>query len=368
MKKYLSSLLCLLLGFTVFTACNNNDNYLPDREHSVVADGVFIVNEGSYYSQINGTIDYLNYSTNAVNRSVFKNANGRSLGGTPNSAVICNHEIYIACTDENRVEVMNDSTFSSVAQITVESPREVATDGEYVYVSSYTGKVTKISSTHQVVSTSAIIGSHLEGIVVLNGYVYVCNSTDGSKQYKDPDYYLNSVLRLDKTSLGKDKEITVEKNPTALLTDGTYVYVLCSGNYSTIKGCIEKISNQDNSVTKIAEATMMAYNNGNYIYYVNAPSGGAAPTYGSYNITSQTTVDFTINSPKFPYSMGVDPISGDIFISALSPNPDYPSYASYTTDGILYRYSSTWALKNTYTIGVNPGTLVFKNHSQAINK
>lgn len=366
MKKFLSSLLCLLLGFTVFTACDNN-NDLPNHEHSVVADGVFIVNEGSYFSQINGAIDYLNYSNNAVNRNVFKNTNGRSLGGTPNSAVICNHEIYIACADENRVEVMNDSTFSSVAQITVESPREVATDGEYVYVSSYTGKVTKISSTHHVVGTSGIIGSHLEGIVALNGYVYVCNSADGSKQYTDPDYYLKSVLRLDKTSLGLEKEITVEKNPTALLTDGNYVYVLCSGDYKIIKGCIEKISNQDNSVSKIAEATMMAYNNGNYLYYANAPYDGV-PTYGVYNITSQTTVDFTIEGPKFPYSMGVDPISGDIFISALNPNPDYPSYASYTTDGILYRYTSAGALKKTYTIGVSPGTLVFKNHSQTTNK
>jgi YVTN family beta-propeller protein len=368
MKKYLSSLLCLLLGLTVFTACGDDDNYLPGRTYSVVADGVFIVNEGSYYSQINGSLDYLNYNTETVNRGVFKSANARSLGGTPNNAVLANQELYVACTDENRVEVINDSTYKSVAQVSVTSPREVATDGDYVYVTSYTGKVTKIDAkTHQIAKTSNAVGSHLEGIVVLNGYIYVCNSTDAAKQYTDPDYYLSSVLRINKSTLAVEKEITVEKNPTELLTDGTYVYVLCAGNYSDVKACLERISKYNDGVTKITDATMMAYDDGNNLYYVNAPYG-VTPTYGVYNVTAQTTASFSIEGPKFPYSIGADPVSGDIFIAALSPNPDYPTSASYTTDGALYRYSSAGALKKKYTIGVNPGTLVFKSHSQVIYK
>ncbi|SFG20497.1 YncE family protein [Prevotella sp. KH2C16] len=369
MKKSFSSILCLLLGLAVFTACHDDDNYLPDREYKVVSDGVFILNEGSYYSQINGTLDYLDYSADHVKRGVFASANGRSLGGTPNNAVLVDSTLYIACADEGRVEMIHSRTFKSLGYVTIESPRELATDGEHVYVSSYTGKVSMINAENRMLEkTSEVVGSHLEGIAVLGDYVYVANSTDATKQYTDPGYYLKSVCRLNKKTLTKVADITVGLNPTQLLTDGRYVYVVCMGNYKDIKAHVEAIRSTDLQVEKLFEATMMAYDMGGNIIYANAPYGGT-PTYGVYSVSNGKAQTWTPSeAPQFPYSIAVDPISNDVYVSSLSPNPDYPSSASYDTDGILYRYNSWGSLKKKYTIGVSPGTIVFNDHVEVIEK
>ena len=106
MKKYLVSFLWLLISLSVITSCSDDDNK-GGREPVEVTDGVFILNQGNYFSQINGSLDYLNYSTNLISRDVFQRANGRSLGGTPNDIVVVDGKLYIAAADENRVEVLD---------------------------------------------------------------------------------------------------------------------------------------------------------------------------------------------------------------------------------------------------------------------
>ncbi|SNU11316.1 hypothetical protein SAMN06298210_10971 [Prevotellaceae bacterium KH2P17] len=366
MKKYLSSLMLLAMGALLFTACGDDDNDGPGPvpHYESMADGVFVINEGSYFSKIDGTLDFLNYKSGTVSHNVFSTANGRSLGGTPNSGVVCGQNIYIVASDENRVEIVNTSTFKAETPVSVQSPREACTDGESVYVSSWTGQVTRIdASTHEVARTSEVIGSHLEGIAVSGGYVYVCNSADASKAYTDPNYYLTTVVKLDAKTLAKVSEISVTLNPTQILASGRDLYVLSSGNYGAVKACVQKIE-PDNSdkVTEIAEATMMAIGNGK-IYLVNAPYGSPA-TYQVYDLKEKDTNTFIAGTEIFsPYAINVDPTTGEVFITSLSKDPD-TGYASYTTDGRLYRYKADGTSVADYTIGVNPGTLVFNVHQQ----
>lgn len=369
MKKYLSSILCLLLGLTVFTACHDENGIFPERNIKVVSDGVFILNEGQYYSHINGTLDFLDYSSDQVSRGVFSATNSRSLGGTPNNAILVGSYLYMACTDENRVEIIHNKTFKSAGHVDITSPRELATDGEYVYVSSYTGKVSKINAqTRTLEKTSEVVGSHLEGIVTLGDYVYVANSTDGTKVYTDPDFYQKNVCRLDKKTLVKTTDIIVGLNPTQLLTDGRSIYVLCMGNYSTEKAHVEAFLPTTLRKEKLFEATMMSYDMFGNILFVNAPYG-ASVTYGVYNVSKEKVEPWTPSeAPKFPYSIGVDPVSSDVYVSSQSPDPDHPTSASYSTDGILYRYDSKGTLKKKYTIGVNPGTIVFGYHVEVTTK
>lgn len=105
MKKQFKSCVCILAGALLFAACSDDDE--KELEQVTVADGVFILNEGSYFNMIDGSLDYLDYATGTVSRNVFQNKNGRSLGGTPNNAVICGSKMYIATADENRVEVVD---------------------------------------------------------------------------------------------------------------------------------------------------------------------------------------------------------------------------------------------------------------------
>ena len=106
----------------------------------------------------------------------------------------------------------------------------------------------------------------------------------------------------------------------------------------------------------IGNGTMMAYDEiHSNLYLVNAPYG-EAPQYKVYNEEDKTTADFAVGTTIFsPYAISVMPCSGEVFVSSLSPNPDAPEYASYTTDGILYRFNAAGSLLGSYPCGVCPG-------------
>ena len=66
MKKYLLSMAVLLAGTMAFTSCDDDDDNgitdpVIDPVLTVDVDGVYVINEGSYYSQINGSLDFLNF-------------------------------------------------------------------------------------------------------------------------------------------------------------------------------------------------------------------------------------------------------------------------------------------------------------------
>lgn len=363
MKKYLSMAACLLMGLSVFTSCSDDDN--SDKPHEglkSVADGVFVLNQGSYFSQINGSLDYYAYGTSSLTptRNIFKSANGRSLGGTPNDAVINSKgEMYIASTDENRVEIADAKTLKSVAVAKIVKPRAVAYDADAVYVSSYTGKVYKIDATsHELVDSSAVVGTNLEGIAVANGSVYVCNSWNADYTYN------KNVVKLN-TSLDKLKDITVVTNPTKLIASGNNIFVVSQGNYNDVKPAVQQLNAATDEVMLIGEATMAAVA-GDRLYMVNAPYG-VKPTYSYYSLSAHTVTNWITGTEIFsPYAIGVDPITNRVYITSLSQNPDVPGSASYTGDGYLVVYDPTGSFMGKYDCGVCPGTIVFAYHFEEV--
>ena len=355
MKKYLVSFLWLLISLSVITSCSDDDNK-GGREPVEVTDGVFILNQGNYFSQINGSLDYLNYSTNLISRDVFQRANGRSLSGTPNDIVVVDGKLYIAAADENRVEVLDVKTLKAAAPIAIKTPRALATDGRFVYVTSYAGTVSKIDvSTGKIVATSVKIGANLEGITVLNGKLYVCNAYN-------PDYtYNTNVVKLSASDLSKQGDITVAANPNRILNDGTNVYVISWGNYMDVSPCLQKIDPAD-KVTKLTDgATYMAYHQGK-IYLVNHVY--SKPDYTVYDLATSTVATFIEGKELFqPYAIAVDPVTGKVFITSYSKDPD-TGKVSYTTDGYIAEYDSTGAFLGKFSVGVGPGSLVFASHRE----
>lgn len=359
MKKYLLSFAVLLAATVSFTSCDDDDNDGPDEpQYTNVLNGVYVVNEGSYFNQINGSLDFLAYddatSSFSMTRNIFDTYNGRSLGGTPNNALIYNDSVLcIAVTDENRIEFVNTQTKKASTPITIQQPRELAweTGSQYLYVSSYTGKVTKIDmATRTIAAESAVIGANLEGISVSGEDLYVCNSwnADGS--------FNKNVVKLNTNTLVKVTDINVVDNPTKVIAAGTRAFVLSMGNYGDKAATVQLVKGEQ--VDSISTATMMAYDRvRKLLYMVNAPYGGKIE-YKVYNEQTKKTTEFIIQSDIFaPYEIAVDEISGDVYISSMSEDKNYGG-ASYTTDGKIYRISKEGLQLGSYDCGVCPGTIV----------
>ena len=362
MKKYLRLLACLLAGAVVLTACDDDE---PDVKYKeiTVADGVFILNEGSYFSQVNGSLDYLDYNTGTVSRNVFQTANGRALGGTPNNAIICGTKMYIATQEENRVEVIDVKTLTAYAPISITSPRELCTDGKAVYVSSYTGEVSKIDTLSlQVIQKSAVVGTNLEGIACREGFVYVCNAWNNDYTYN------TNLVKLDTQTLAKVKDVTVAANPNQLIAEGSDLYLASWGNYYDIPATIQHIDLND-QVAVLTHATYMALHNGtlfligsSYDEYWNEVN-----TYTTFDTHSKKELKFIEGKEiQSPCAIAVDPLSGDVFISSRKkyPNAEGVMTVSYTQDGFLARYKADGTYVGSYDCGVNPGTMLFVSHQE----
>lgn len=352
MKKLYSILALAMVGLT-FTACSDDD----DDSGTVIdynnmsANTVFVLNQGSYGYHIDGTLDCLSLTDSTMTRSVFQKANGRSLGGTPNDAIVLDDVLYIATTDENRVEVVNADNFKSITYVSVKQPRKLASDDDYVYVSSYTGKVYKISrDSYAKVDSTETIGSNLEGIALHDGYLYVCNSWNSDYTYN------TNVVKVKASDMTKIKDITVTINPNQAVSTDDGVYVLSLGNYSDVSSNVEFIDDDDQVESLGIEGSMMAAGTDG-LYIVNSPWGGT-PSYQYYDFTSHQVSTFTTGSEIFmPYAIAVDKANGYICITSYNKD-ESTGYADYAGDGYLVRYSSNGIMKDKYTCGVNPGCIV----------
>lgn len=364
MKKYLLSIAVLMAATISFTSCDDDDDSKTCPTPVIPRYGVYVINEGNYSYQINGTLDFLGYDvakgTYSMTDSIFEKVNGRSLGGTPNDALIFSDSLLcIAVADEDRVEFVNTLTKKASAAVTIKQPRELAYESgsNYLYVSSYTGKVYKIDmTTRTIAGESEKVGANLEGIAVAGNKLYVCNSCN-------PDYtYNKNVVELNANTLAKNQDIEVVDNPVDVINAGSAIFILSMGNYADKPATVQML--KDGQLSTIGNATMMAYNAYNdQLYMINAPFGGDKE-YKVYNLKNGQTTTFLTNPDIFsPYSLAVNPVNGDVFITSLTKNPD-TGYADYTADSKLYRYTSAGTLLGTYDCGVNPGTIVCDSYYQ----
>ena len=116
MKKILFNLIVMALGTTLLTGCLSDDKNDQPAEY-VVTNGALIVNNGNSSNGIDGSLTFLDYESRSARQNVFKNANGISLGGTPNSVMCYGDKGYIARSDVKAVFVINKKTFKLIEKI-----------------------------------------------------------------------------------------------------------------------------------------------------------------------------------------------------------------------------------------------------------
>lgn len=373
MKKYLLSIAVLMAATISFTSCDDDDDSKTcPTPATIVQNGVYVINEGSYYSQINGTLDFLGYDvakgTYSMTRNIFEDVNGRSLGGTPNDALIVGDSVLcIAVADENRVEFVNTTTKKADAAVNIDNPRELAYESgsNYLYVSSYTGKVYKIDmTTRTIAGESEKVGANLEGIAVAGNKLYVCNSCSS-----DYTTYYKNVVELNASTLAKNQDIEVVDDPVDVINAGSAIFILSMGIYDDKDKPATVQMLKDGQLSTIGNATMMAYDaNLKRLYMVNVIYNEdytiKRRDYMVYDLNTNTTSTFLQEASAFlPYSIAVNPVNGDVFITSITKNPD-TGKADYTADCKLYRYTSAGTLLGTYDCGVNPGTIVCDSYYQ----
>jgi len=349
MKKYLLSLAVMATGATLLTGCLGDDSKGSDTPAEIpVTKGVFIINNGNYYSSIDGSLTYINYATMtpSAQQNVYQTVNGESLGGTPNDVIVYGQKVYIVGSDENTIFVLDARNSKELKKVSTtallgdaegRTPRRIAAFEDKVYFTTYgdgdKGYVAAIDTTSFTLQKQYQVGSYPEGLTFgiddkNTVTLYVANS-DWSKGN-------GSISKIDITSGNvTNTEFEKVKNPMEIAVSSDVLYVLDYGyyddNYTQHDAGVYKISGNSVSLV-VPNATGMAAS-GYYIFTFNDPYGGTTgSSYSVYDILSNSTVKLNLSGDSdhpiaSPAAIAVDPITGNIFIASRQKDPDtgYPA-------------------------------------------
>ena len=148
---------------------------------------LYILNEGNFPGA--STLDLLDFKNKKYCADIFAQANPevvQGIGNTANDMAVVDGKLWVALNASNQVAVLQLPSAKLEHVIDVESPRYIADDGQYVYVTSYAaavyqgekmvpGKVYRINRKNYE-TTTLEVGYQPEGLAVLNGKLYVANS------------------------------------------------------------------------------------------------------------------------------------------------------------------------------------------------
>ena len=312
--KYLKFCAWALALPMLFVACDD------DR-------GIYVFNTGNEGYSINGSLTFIDLAGNCFFNDVFKGANGRELGSTVQDGVVLGENLYIAVSGSNTVEVVDKHTAASIAQIcpTTEQgsqPRDIVTDGEYVYVSMFDGYVSRINPATNTIDNTVQVGPNPEEMAVVGDYLYVVNSDGLNYTGGYAGGFSVSKIRLD-------------DNPASLWV----------------------IDTATGTATDLGEPVTLMCLSGNTLYTIyNNWSGRENMQYVAYDVlthavadeafipvlSSQQNPEFEYNRVDNPAGIVVNPDDGHIFVTSYVDDPAnayaMPSYVyEYDTDGMVQR-------------------------------
>lgn len=341
-------------------------------------DKVFILNEGGMGSN-NSTLDFLRISDGNYITGAFKKMNpdiGAGLGDVGNDIVVIGDEVWMTINNSGIVEVVSAKDETEIAAIQVPTPRNIAYDGTYAYVTSWAGafasgfydengnftlgdyknpkgQVYRIDLKTKKVAGNVEVGYQPEGIACYNGKLYVANSGGISSQLPPNYSYDNTVSVIDTKGFKVTETLEVQVNLKGVWTDGKgNIYVTTLGNYWDVHSGVYLIDSSDN-IKHIADYVSVAAMNDGTLYCIGSEEefdwSGRPKTWKAFSCKGGTKTAFNLTVSGTPY--GLCALDGDTFLIG-----DAGDYFNPGTVTLYDKGGKVW----TVTAGVCPGHFAFK--------
>lgn len=370
-KKHLKHLVWALAVPMLFVACDDDDN--PggggDGDQNFRAEsGVYVFNQGNQSAGIGGALSFIDPSTASYRNDVFLLVNGRELGSMLQDGVVLGDNLYIAVNGSNTVEVVNKNTVQSVAQIPTPSdlggPRDVVTDGEYVYASMYGGYVVRIDPATNEIDNTVQVGPNPEEMAVLGNHLYVVNS-DGMNW--PPANCSVSKINLD--DFTEVKKIEVGNNPNKIVAHAASgkLFVACWGDFYNNPNSLWTIDAASDEATDLQVSVTFMCISGDVLYTIyDSYNGPESVQYVAYNAEDNSVLDDTFiptvtsnndseyNRVDSPAGITVNPADGHIFIASYVDDP----VNAYTLPSYVYEYNAQGEVQRRYDVGVGAANML----------
>lgn len=380
--KRLYSYLCVLLVFALLSLSVN------------AQEKIILLNEGNWQCD-NGRVTYFE-DGKIISNQWFRDVNGIKLGDTPNDIIQVKPNLIAMAINWSNIVQFIDATGHRVAETEdVPNNRKLASDGDYVYISSYgheckvagkmvdftKGYVAKIDvKTFKVVS-AVEVGYEPEGIALYKGKLFVANT--GGYAFQEPHAYETTVSVIDAATMTLERNVdTGQINLYGKLSQsGQYLCINSPGDYYDImaatiildcqavldgkadKDCFIKLpyaatySCTANDGKFYAIGSRYSYYTGDYQFNYVTIDPALLFRYGEQTGVRNTLPGTMLNDIKkmqMPYGIYVNPYTGYIYATDA---------AGFVEGGTMYQWSPEGSLVGKHGVYINPAHFLALNPS-----
>jgi len=282
---------------------------------------------------------------NSVTNSVFQNVNGYALGDVLQSMTEYNGKLFVVVNNSGKIEILDTTNYQKTATITgLTSPRYFCgINSSKAYVSDlYSNQIAILDLSSNTLSGNIVTNGWTEEMLLVNNKVFVCR----------PD--TNFVLQINATTDVIEDTIVVAKGASSIVLDNNNkLWVLSSGGINEEQGELNQIDPSTNTIIQTmvfsdinaSPSNLKVAPNGTDLYFLN---DGVSQL--SINDNSLPTSSIINQNGALFYGIGISP-TNDIYVSDA---------IDFVQAGIVYRYDSTAALVDQFSVGIIPQGFWFK--------
>lgn len=327
-------------------ACNGNIDPASGTEPEPVDNAVekiILLNEGNMQSD-NGQLSYI--SDHSIENGWFRKVNGAKLGDTPLHIIALNDTLLaITVNGSNKIDFIKPDGKLAASTEEVPNCRYLATDGKYLYVTSYAhnsalkenytkGYVAKIDLEDYSLVSTCETGYEPEGVALWQGRLYVANS--GGYAFSEGHDYENTITVVDASTMRKISEIELKDKEGRKMCN-LYGSISQSGRYLCINASGDYVSLPAGTVVFDCESN-------NYTVYDFPATYNTVLRNGSFFVIGSS---FSYETYDFEYSYKtIDPVSGKVTDGYVLENG---SVADKVTTVLAQITSPNGVYQNPYT-------------------
>lgn len=346
---------------------------------------IILLDEGNWQTD-NGRMTYFE-NGRVVSNEWFREINGIKLGDTPNDIIQINDDlIAIAINWSNIVQFITPEGRAVAATEDVPNNRKLASDGRYVYISSYgheckvgnrfetftRGFVAKIDVTDFKVVAAVEVGWEPEGIALYDGKLFVAN-TGGYAFNEDHEYETTvSVIDAETMKIVRTVDTGIINLYGKMSQSGRYLLINSPGDYYDTPACcmvfdcraaldgrpdnecftrLEYASTYSTTTTDgkfFAIGSRFSYYTMQYTFnYITVDPALVMDSGGSAGVEESMpgTMKSDIKKMTQPYGIYVNPYTGYMYATDAG---------EFIAGGALYQWDPQGRLLGTWGVYINP--------------
>ncbi len=302
---------------------------------------ILVVNQGGF-NRGEGSMSLIQPETRTVTEDVFLQKNGRPLGDIAQSVTEFAGKLYIVVNNSHKVEVVASNDYRSLGTIAIPnnaSPRYMSiTNNNKGYITTlYSNHVAVVDLSTLAVTDQIDVGAGSEGILISNDTAFVAKNLNA-------DFSSANEIALIRTSTGTVvTNWTTGTGPTQIAVHGSVVIVSCTGTYGENDGEIVVHNRTSGEIIRRIPlntyAGGFALGSGNNLYVLAD---------GVKQVNISTGITSVLLSKSF-YAIAHD---GDELWLTDALN--------FAQAGMLYRYSVSGAVSDSFRVGIIPGHIHFQ--------